>query len=27
MKSRRSWKNQGLRAFLKAMVARIDGML
>ncbi|GAD13443.1 hypothetical protein GBL_1660 [Geobacillus kaustophilus GBlys] len=26
VKSRRSWKDQGLRAFLKAMVARIDGI-
>ncbi|KYD31433.1 hypothetical protein B4114_3167 [Geobacillus stearothermophilus] len=25
VKSRRSWKDQGLRAFLKAMAARIDG--
>ncbi|ESU72520.1 hypothetical protein T260_07450 [Geobacillus thermopakistaniensis] len=27
VKSRRSWKDQGLRVFLRAMAARIDGML
>ncbi|KIQ93072.1 hypothetical protein LH47_02732 [Anoxybacillus thermarum] len=26
VKSRRSWKDQGLRAFLRAMAARIDGI-